>query len=136
MKKRIKGSFTVEAALLMAILIPLLTTLIYMGYYLHDRVWLQNAALETAVKLSIKEDSASTDWNGMLWKEQIQKSATKQKNAVTVEVCGEFQMPGLAARFLTDGRLSLNYSVKKPVLHPKKEIQKWRNLEIIKGGME
>lgn len=43
-----KGSYTVEASLLMAILIPLLTGIIYLGFYLHNQCFLRGAAYEIA----------------------------------------------------------------------------------------
>ena len=44
-KKAEKGSFTVEISLIMSLLIPLLMCLIYLGFYMHDRAFLEGAAL-------------------------------------------------------------------------------------------
>ena len=41
---RQKGSYTVEAALLMGILLSVLVSVIYLGFWYHDRNFLQNAA--------------------------------------------------------------------------------------------
>ena len=40
-KRDLNGSFTVEAALLMTVLIPLLTALIYLGFYHIDNLCLE-----------------------------------------------------------------------------------------------
>ena len=45
---KLKGSYTVEAALLMVLVIPLLAGIIYMGFYLHNGAAMQNAAYELA----------------------------------------------------------------------------------------
>lgn len=49
MWKRKKGSYTVEAAMLMSILIPVFIGIIYLGFYLHDKALLEGAALETVL---------------------------------------------------------------------------------------
>lgn len=52
-KKAEKGSFTVEISLIMSLLIPLLMCLIYLGFYMHDRAFLEGAALEAACTASL-----------------------------------------------------------------------------------
>ena len=49
-KRDLNGSFTVEAALLMTVLIPLLTALIYLGFYQHDKVWIANKTRTEAME--------------------------------------------------------------------------------------
>ena len=41
---RQKGSYTVEASLLMGVLLSILGSVIYQGFRYHDRKFLQNAA--------------------------------------------------------------------------------------------
>lgn len=48
-----KGSYTVEAALLMGILIPLLAGVIYMGFYLKARGEVYGNALEMALRAAL-----------------------------------------------------------------------------------
>lgn len=50
--KRARGSFTVEASLLMTIIIPVLVSLIYGSFYLHDCAVMQGAACELAAMAS------------------------------------------------------------------------------------
>ena len=52
-KKSEKASFTVEISLLMSILLPILMCLIYTGFYMHDRAFLEGAALEAACTASL-----------------------------------------------------------------------------------
>ena len=47
-KTRLSAVFTVEAALLMALILPVLLSLIYLGFLDHDRGVLQGAACEAA----------------------------------------------------------------------------------------
>lgn len=49
MRKIKKGSFTVEAALLMPVIFLVLMGLLYLNFYVHNRAWLTAAAYEAAV---------------------------------------------------------------------------------------
>lgn len=51
---RQKGSYTVEAALLMGILLSVLVSEIYLGFWYHDRNFLQNAAYEAVCTASLR----------------------------------------------------------------------------------
>ena len=44
-----KGSYTIEAALLMGILLSVLIAVIYIGFWYHDKDFLQSAAYETEI---------------------------------------------------------------------------------------
>ena len=124
-----KGSLTVEAALLMAVVIPLLTALMYLGFYLHDKAWIKNAIREAAVCASVQTD-ADTGVNdkGVLWTKSLKADISVEKAQVTVKAEGSFLVPGLIAGYFADNRLILDDTVTKPVTDAKKEIQKWRNL--------
>lgn len=53
--KRIKrGSFTVEAALLMPVIFLVLMGLLYLNFFVHNRAWLTAAAYEAAVSGSME----------------------------------------------------------------------------------
>ena len=66
-KRDLNGSFTVEAALLMTVLIPLLTALIYLGFYQHDKVWIANKTRTEAMEAALDPDRKNqTDWSGVL----------------------------------------------------------------------
>ena len=55
----LKGSYTIEASLLMGIILPVLAGLIYIGFWYHDKSFLQSAAYEAACAASLKEDEES-----------------------------------------------------------------------------
>lgn len=54
MTKIKKGSFTIEAALLMPLLLMVLMGVLYLDFFVHDRAWLTSAACEAAVSGSME----------------------------------------------------------------------------------
>lgn len=63
-KRDLNGSFTVEAALLMTVLIPLLTALIYLGFYQHDKVWIANKTRTEAMEAALGPHTEKTRRTG------------------------------------------------------------------------
>ena len=63
-KRDLNGSFTVEAALLMTVLIPLLTALIYLGFYQHDKVWIANKTRTEAMEAAALDQDRKTRRTG------------------------------------------------------------------------
>lgn len=57
-----KGSFTIEAALVMGILISLLIALMYLGIFLHDVSWVQNKGRETAFRMVLQGRTKQEEW--------------------------------------------------------------------------
>lgn len=51
-RKRMDGYFTVEAALLMPMVILFMTTMLFMAFYVYDRCFLEHCAYEAAVRAS------------------------------------------------------------------------------------
>lgn len=54
MKKLKKGSFTLEAALLMPLLLTVIMSMLYLDFFVHNRAWLTAAAYEAAVSGSME----------------------------------------------------------------------------------
>ena len=55
MKKRMKrGSMTIEAALLMPLLLLVVTITLYLFFYVHNKVWLTAASYEAALDGSLE----------------------------------------------------------------------------------
>lgn len=50
MRKRLNGYFTVEAALIMPMVILFLSTMLFLGFYVYDRCFLGHCAYEAAVR--------------------------------------------------------------------------------------
>ena len=53
MRKIKKGSFTIEAALLMPLVLMILIGVLYLDFFVHDRAYLTAAAYEAAVSGSM-----------------------------------------------------------------------------------
>ena len=91
-KRDLNGSFTVEAALLMTVLIPLLTALIYLGFYQHDKVWIANKTRTEAMEAALDTDRKNqTDWSGVLACGNVSGGVKRGKNKGNVQnsgICG------------------------------------------------
>ena len=119
-KRDLNGSFTVEAALLMTVLIPLLTALIYLGFYQHDKVWIANKTRTEAMEAALDTDRKNqTDWSGVLACGNVSGGVGK----------ATFRIPGFVARFFMGGQMEINSKAEVSVKNAKKQIQKYRNLQ-------
>ena len=61
-----KGSFTIETACVMPLILLVLMGLIYLSFFVHNRAWLTAAAYESAVSGSmegIKKNGAHEDFH-------------------------------------------------------------------------
>ena len=71
----LKGSYTIEAALLMGVIVPLLTGLIGMGIFLELRAAVYGEALEQALEAAL---SGENQENAVILEEQIVASVSKK----------------------------------------------------------
>lgn len=76
MRKIKRGSFTVEAALLMPVIFLVLMGLLYLNFYVHNRAWLTAAAYEAAVTEA--------------WKDTVKMEIAMKKRIIREE-CWEVQ---------------------------------------------
>lgn len=126
-----KGSFTVEASLLMAILIPLLVGMIYLGFYLHNRAFLQGAAYELAqigllydreedAVRAMEERSRQLLDGYLLGGGRWTGSVSLEREEVQVTLRGSLQAPGIAVELFLGDRLTMQACTalkrKKPAL--------------------
>lgn len=144
--KGIKGSLTVEASMLMSIIIPVLMSIIYLGFYLHNDAILKSAAYETAVYASLFQD----DEEKMKQIGEEQQKRVKQrligakhfssqiqagKKQVSVSYEGQMMIPGFVMRILADNCLNISGSVKMPLQDPGAVIVRVNSLKkLIKGA--
>ena len=136
----VSGSFTVEAALLMTILIPVLTALIYAAFYIHDSAVLQGIVCELAVagsNLSQEKNRAgelekkknallSSRFTGTRGAEI---SIEAGNNSVSASGSGEFRFPGMIMNFFGGSIKRLSKSWSREILQPADLIRKIRGLE-------
>lgn len=141
-----KGSYTVEAALLMGIILSVLVSVIYIGFWYHDKSFLQSAAYEAACVASLRKDedsykigeAAQSLTKGRMLgtgKLQIQTNDGKEKASVIYQ--GSFRIPGMIVSFFSGGKLGIKESCSLSVERPSKKIQKIRGaLKVVRraGG--
>lgn len=70
--RKLNGSYTVEAALLMPLLIMVLMAVIYAGFYMHDKIILRNILAEIAEKDACTIEYQLQD-TVQEWKEALEK---------------------------------------------------------------
>ena len=134
---RLAGSYTIEAALLMGIILPLLVGIIYMGFFLHDRGFLQAAAYEVAVYASLHADDNGMDMTKaaqtltagrMLGIRTVLTESTVGEHQVDVAYRGQFQVPGMIQRFFDQRAITVRSGVTLTLERPSKRIQKIRGI--------
>ena len=147
-KKAEKGSFTVEISLIMSLLIPLLMCLIYLGFYMHDRAFLEGAALEAACTASLyageemQEDYTESREQALL-KERlfgvynITGNVELGEETVKVSYSGEFQIPGMIAKFLEKTSLPIQAEAEVNFKDARKAVNQLYSLsKVLKGGKD
>ncbi len=136
-KVELNGSYTIEAALLMGILLPLIVAIIYMGYFMHDRSFLQGAAYEAAVLASLQADEKGVDLAGTaqcltdgrtLGIRNISANFLSDEKCVQVNYEGNFQMPGMSRRFFGRDGIAVRSGVTLSLERPSRRIQKLRGM--------
>ena len=135
---RLRGSYTVEAALLMTVILPLLFGIIYLGFYLHNGAMMQNAAYELAVLESLQgeeeEDFAEERKQALTGQaffglKNVQAEVKEGKKHITASLEGTFYVPGMAMRFWCRNRLTISANAELAVSEPGKTIARIHLLE-------
>lgn len=145
-KRNAAASFTVEASLLMGIILFTLVSLIYAGFYLHDAASAQaavcglcasgaNHSLESGGAGTLETVRRGMEKNG--WTGAGQRALTVQagEDAVTASFSGSMQVPG-AALFLKGGTLSIGKTWTHRIIRPGKLIRRGRGLKALAKGRE
>ena len=135
-----KASFTVEASLIMTILLPVLVALIYLSFYVHDSAVLQGITCELAAKGSCLVQEKNTE--ELLRKEKEHLTASRftglqgtkvsvnvGEESISVSGSGEFYFPGLIARFFGGNTKTISKSWSREILKPADRIRKIRGLK-------
>lgn len=135
-----KGSYTIEATLLMVVIIPVLVGIMYLGFYLHDKAVLNGAALETAkyASLHITDEDVKQQTHRqrtmlikgrLLGTRQLTGRTVVDKNQVEVVYQGQFLVPGLIVKYFYNGSLPIDTQITASVKSPVKTIQKIRGVK-------
>lgn len=147
-KKSEKASFTVEISLLMSILLPILLCLIYTGFYMHDRAFLEGAALEAACTASLytgeeRQKEYTENREKALLNERlfgvysITGNVELEKEKVKVSYSGKFQIPGMMAKLFGKTSLPIEATAEADFKDARKAVNKIYSLsKMLKGGKD
>lgn len=144
---KLPASFTIEASLLMTILLPILLALIYYGFYCHDRGVLQSASCEvTAMADNLRDTKNAQNILNERAMERVQKRTVFEENAkqsvilsdenVTVTASTSIPLPGFISGLFSNGNLKISETQKRKLLHPARIIRKIRGAEYLLKGEE
>lgn len=147
MKKHyLKGSYTVEAAVLFSLIFFVLAALIISVFYIHDRAVAQAAACEAAVSGSNQENpgdareaaEAVKDRVGgsrFLGSRNVGSSIAVGEKEVSAAWRGRYPVPGFTAKYLTGNEISIDRSWNSHVFDSADAIRKIRGIgELLIGG--
>lgn len=143
-KKRtmLKGSFTVEAALLMTIILPVLIALIYIGFYVHDSAVIQSVLCETAAMGSNLEGDPEREALLEKKKEELLKGRLIVAQQVSAELSvtdskivlnsdGTFCFPGMISQLVNGGSSDIQKKCERKLYHPAETIWKIRGIKTL-----
>lgn len=145
--RRSPAVFTLEAAMLMAVILPVLLSIIYLGFLDHDRGVLQASACEAA---SLADNSApDKDRSGTLKKytealgktavlssKDLKSSFSLNKNFVQVSYTGSVKVPGVLPQFFRSDSLSSGRTCSRKLFHPADTIRKIRGIQYLTSSLK
>ncbi len=140
--RKYRASFTIETTLLMMVILPVLTALLFAGFYVHDKAKLQGAACELAARgscLSLEQDrdtqllkvTAVLSKGGTMWAKDVHAQADAGKDQSSGVAAGSFSFPGFAAPFLDPGDTLCRGEWKRAIRHPAGLIRKVRAVKVL-----
>ena len=138
---RAQASFTVEAAMLMCVILPVLLALLYLGLFLHDKGVLNGAAQEVAAtadlnrfrnggnaRLARKADQLA-DRTGASGKAKSSVQVTDHE--VSASYSASMKLPGLLPKLFGKGTLDTGADVTRILPDAADTIRKIRGLEYV-----
>ena len=138
---RLQASFTVEAAMLMWVILPVLLALLYLGLFLHDKGVLNGAAQEVAAtadlnrfrnggnaRLARKADQLA-DRTGASGKAKSSVQVTDHE--VSASYSASMKLPGLLPKLFGKGILDTGADVTRILPDAADTIRKIRGLEYV-----
>ena len=134
-----KGSYTVEAAVILPLTALILAAVILATFYIHDRSCMQGMACEIASAGSncITQEQR-TKRVAQLRQEVKQQRFLGSRNlaasASSAKLEASYPIPGMVARFFTKGSLPVKCSWKTKDIEPAKTIWQIRGVASILGG--
>ncbi len=138
---RVKASFTVEASLLMTVILPVLLAILYYGFYLHDRGVLNGAAQQITAQADLnnwkesgnnrlaKRAKALESMTGPSRNVSTDVQVSREKVSVTYK--GAMSLPGILPTLFGKNELHTDAGAARTLLYPADLIRKIRGLEYV-----
>lgn len=126
-----KGSFTVEAAFVVPVLLGIAFVILYLLFLFHDRVVLQEngyQALCAMAEETIDVDSRTLrkEIDDALWIVQVKKAnITKKRQVITGKVVAQVQWEIPVIHFFLQEKQSIDWNQKVSCIHPE-EVVGWK----------
>ena len=128
-KRKAEASFTVEASLLMAVILPVLVAVLLTGFYLHDRAYLQGITTELCgmgSNLRIYDDRESRMTrirdrrlsHSLLWAGEAAGSVNCGEETVSADAGAGFPIPGITGHLMGDAKADLKAQWSRRLLRP------------------
>ena len=140
-EKKLPASFTVEAALLMTVILPVLLALIYYGFFLHDKGVLNGAAQQITAQADL--NSWKSSGNNKLGKQakklekqtgpskNVSSSVSVSKDQASVRYSAAMSLPGLLPSLFGKSSLNTGAAASRKLLYPADLIRKIRGFEYV-----
>ena len=136
-----RASFTVEASLLMTVMLPVLLAIFYYGFFLHDKGVLNGAAQQITAQADLNNWKESGNNRLPKQAKHLEKQTGPTKNVscnvsvsreqASVHYSGTLPLPGLIRILFGKSRLSTGAAAKRTLLYPADVIRKIRGLEYV-----
>jgi hypothetical protein len=145
-KMKWKGSFTVEAALVVSVTIFVLAALIICAFFVHDRAVLQSAACEAAAAgsnfASAEDRSAAAasvkkriSAERLLGSRNLEGYAATGTKEATASWSASYPVPGFVMNYFADNQLPISVAWSCRIQDPADTIRKIRGAaELLTGG--
>ncbi len=119
MKKTWKGSYTVEASIVVTVTILVLGALIILTFYVHDRAVSQALMCEAAAigsntatvekrTKAVEEAKKQITASRFLGSRDVESSVSAGKKKVSASFDARYPVPGFAAQYFSGGELSID----------------------------
>ena len=141
-----KGSYTVEAAIVVTVTMFVLASLLIGTFYVHDRAVMQGLVCEAASagsnfvteeerKTAVQEVVKGINEERFLGSRGLNGNAASGSRSVTASWNAEYPVPGFAGRYLAQGSLDIKRSWTCKILNPADTIRKIKGVgELLTGG--
>ena len=146
-KHRIKAAFTVEAAMLMAVILPVLMAILIAAFDLHDQALLQGTvseALSMGGNLVMYEEEraalpgliGSLIQNGTIRAENLTSSVSASPEHVSASCSGAIDYPAFLKPFTASGSRTISAAGERIILHPPSLIWKVRGIKRVVSALK